>query len=188
MILNTQQMLDAASRCEEWDDTRTTTFMNTPPYTTIGEKSIQNFIDSIGICDITYKDIFWVINNNYLTKENRLDFCLNRFNLYANLLNIDFTGINTDLEYIINNPLDNSTQIETLITLCENELCSFIDTENDITCNYRFYKLIKLFLIEIQNDSNIINIIQKICNILIDFYPEIFTYENTLNDIVSLYE
>ena len=190
MIVNKKNMLEDNSRCEEWNDTRTIKFMNTPPYKKKGEKTIQNFIDSVGVCDITYDEIFWVVINNHLTKENKIDFCINRLNIYALILNVDFTFSLFTLRYIQSNLNISSTEIVGLLALCDTVLTTELEVFNDVTDKYRLYKLLKQFLTSIQSNSDMALITQKICKSLIDFYPDSndYTVLSTLNNIVSLYE
>ena len=186
MILNTNQIINSDHRCEEWNSERITEFMNTPPYEIIGEKSIQNFIDSIGICNITYEEIFWVIISDYLSVENRLEFCLILLNLYSTEKNLDISNFINSFNSIKYNPSLFTSEIEELNNNLDINIQNILNTEREVTSAYRLYKYIKLVINNYVESDDLLLLTNKITNgIILD---STISYELLLNIIQSNFE
>ena len=74
MNITTEEILNYI-RCTEWDDERTRRFMNTQPYVVEGTKSIEDFLNSIGVEGITEEEVFWILLQK-LSIDSRFDFCI----------------------------------------------------------------------------------------------------------------
>ena len=190
MILNTQDMLDAASRCDEWDDDRITEFMTTPPYTNTGEKSIRNFIDSVGVCNITYDEIFWVIINNYLTKYDRMCICIDYLHKFSIKLGENFYPYISIIKSIVDtyDEQDNEFDIKSIITDMEFCMADIIQNFGDVNSTYKLFRLTKSLLDNLLNDTDMTLITKKICDVLIYEFSEDYNYNIILNEIQEMCE
>ena len=190
MIVNKKNILDNNSRCEEWTDTRTIKFMNTPPYKKKGEKTIQNFIDSVGVCDITYEEIFWVVLNNHLTVENRTDLCINYLHKFSNKLNENFFPYINRIKLVANTykEQDMVFEINSIIYDMNFHMTNITKKIGDVNTNYKLFKMTKVLLENILNNTDMILVTKKICDIIVYEFPEDYSYNIILNEIQETYE
>jgi hypothetical protein len=190
MIVNKQQMLDANSRCEEWSDARITKFMTTAPYTKKGEKTIQNFIDSIGICNITYEEIFWVVINNHLTKEDRICVCIDHLYSFSLKLGENFYPYINRIKLVADTYKEQDIvfEINSIIYDMNFHMTDITKKLGDVNSKYKLYKLTKVFLENILNDTDMIAVTKKICDIIVLEFSNDYSYNSILNEIQSLYE
>ena len=190
MIVNKKNMLEANSRCEEWTDTRITKFMNTPPYQKKGQKNIQNFIDSVGICDITYEEIFWVVLNNHLTVENRIDMCINYLQKFSKKLNENFFSYINHIKLIANTYKKENFELEikSIINDMNSKMTNITNELGDINTNYKLFKITKVLLENILNDTDMIIVTKKLCEIMILEFPEDYSYNIILREMQKKYE
>lgn len=190
MIVNVQQMLKDNSRCEEWTDERTYEFMITSPYTNIGEKSIQNFIDSVGVCNITYNEIFWVVLNNHLTIENRIDICIDYLYTFSLKLGEEFYPYIKRIKLVADTYKEQDIvfEINSIIYDMNFLMTDTIKKIGDVNTRYKLFKLTKVLLENFLDDTDMILITKKICDVLIYEFQDDFNYNIILNELKEIYE
>lgn len=161
MILTTQEILNTP-RCEPWTDERTIEFMNSGIYTNISEKTIPEFIQSVGTLDITYDEIIWIIINNL--DQNTLFFSItDLLFLYADILSLE------DYKTKLNGFIFSSGDSNKHLDIFTNHYNYLLNLTKDITDEIKLYKLAILFLTERScksyDDANYVNILKKVLDI-----------------------
>lgn len=187
MIITTQDIINF-NKCDEWTEERSIDFMNSGVYTNIGEKTIFEFIKSVGVNDITYEEIFWMIIQKLSIEQ--------RFNLCLKLIKDEYLNIVDDENFIYNYNSDiiateeiifiNQINQDYINELKEKE--DYIIKNEDYNNKSRlYYVLIKLLTDKYILDTDLLKTTYIITSIILQQNSNI-TYLDILEYIVSLYE
>ena len=187
MIITTQNIIDFI-KCEEWTEERSTNFMNSGVYTNIGEKTILEFIQSEGIDNITYEEIFWMVIQKLSIDQ--------RFNLCFNLIKNQYSNIVDDENFIYNYNYDIiATEENIFINQINQDYINELKAKEDyIIANEDYnnksrlyYILIKLLIDKYILNIDLIKTTYSITSIILQQNSNL-THLNILEYIVSLYE
>lgn len=173
MILNIKDILNHPSRCEEWTDERTIRFMNSEPNQGEGTKSLRDFIDSIGIEDITYSDIFFCTVNHIGDRDILFKYCIDTIEYINTQYRI--SGVSTKLDSLKNYaevPKSDSYLRNSKENMQEN-IQTKIASKRDIDTEVRILKLISKILDSyFISDTNMVDETVKVIRMISDEYKE----------------